>query len=117
MAGARPRRRKPRTRTMTISLTAYAFAVPSSFPRTKLKDSVMKKLKGLSVLETKYTLIDKYNVRAMSSMKEVVSDAPLSILRRNFSAQERRLVTFAARSPIALTSLSGFDAQELCGIN
>lgn len=71
--------------------------------------------------KSKHSLFYKWDLLAVNSIHEVVSDTPFSIFLSNVCAQEHSLTKktafpLAARSPIALISLSGPGGQEFCQI-
>lgn len=53
--------------------------------------AVITELQGFLILEPKQSLFQKSKVRVMNRINEVVGDAPLHILLRNFSTKEWRL--------------------------
>lgn len=88
---------------------------------TQVKSAVVTKLQGLLLFESKDSMFDKYRVRAMTSVNEVVGDTLFKIFRSKISSHMRRfpknrVVVIAGRSKIVVISLSGRDAQELCKI-
>lgn len=57
----------------------------------------------------------------MNSVPEVVPDRPLDILVSNFSDSDRlipkvMIISYATRSSLALVSLYGTVAQDMCGV-
>lgn len=83
---------------------------------TTVNASVVTKLQGTLVSESKHSLLDKYKVRTMNSIDEVVSHVPFSILFSHFYAQERDLpnndvVELVLRPPIEMVNIYGSGAQ------
>lgn len=90
-------------------------------PYTQVKADVKCSLGGLILVEPKHSVFQRYTIRAMNGVHEVDPEEAFPLLLSNFSPHQRELprgmtIAYATRSPLALVSLIGPGAQELCGV-
>ena len=90
-------------------------------PFTQVKAQVFTQSGGLVHTEPRHSVYQKYQVRAINGVHEVIPEEPFELLLSNFSKVERRfpkgmVIAYAAPSPLALIPLAGKAAKEMAQV-